>query len=751
MTNISVNNSTPNISIKQITPHITIRASGKEGPQGEKGDTGATGPQGTKGDPGDTGPQGEQGPAGDDGSSAYEIAVTNGFVGDEADWLASLVGADGADGDSQGWGKISGDISSQEDLNQALDKNVSGKRSDTLVSNYPTSFTHLENFNTPLADYYGAGTVALDSTITVDGGGSAKLTLASTSLVGGIRDSYATAQDWSNKNFSIWVRSSSWSQVSEIQLLLLSGGSYSDGNCFRLNIKQYLVAPTDDEWIQLIFNREQFVAVGSADWTDIQKIIVRGNATSGNTPSVFFDQFTVFEQATNGYLSIDFDDGWESIYTAANYMSTKGLVGAVHIIPELLGTAGYMTQEQVDDLARRGWDVSAHGLTQLGALTPAQREADLLAQRRYFDQHSYKGSDIYAYPEGVNNLAIRNQVGKYFSIGRDVVFISQPSAWVSPMNVHAFAPIESTTVSDITDRIDDTLDKGTWQVLTFHKIVNTPASGSVVDYATEDFEAVIDHIVSSGAVCLPKSQVIARLGAGGATQSSSSYTPSPVDTYDPYAAIANRMTVVEDFLNTATGSVFGTVVSGTQANAVAENPFTYDGVGIIRLTTGNTATGSAYVGTAPGTSSAILFGGSGLTQKMKLRCQIGALATTTEDFTVRHGFLDSGSGESTDGAYFEYDRSLSANWQIVTANNGTRTKTDTSVAVDTGYHTYEVIVNGGTASFYIDGTNVGSQSTNVPFGSNRSVGVGGGLLKRAGTGYSYYRVDYIAVDATISR
>lgn len=46
--------------------------------------------------------QGNQGDAGADGASAYEIAVANGFVGNEAEWLASLegdqgdAGADGA-------------------------------------------------------------------------------------------------------------------------------------------------------------------------------------------------------------------------------------------------------------------------------------------------------------------------------------------------------------------------------------------------------------------------------------------------------------------------------------------------------------------------------------------------------------------------------------------------------------------------------------------------------------------------------
>lgn len=42
--------------------------------------------------------QGKQGPPGIDGASAYEVAVRNGFVGDEEAWLASLKGEQGAVG-----------------------------------------------------------------------------------------------------------------------------------------------------------------------------------------------------------------------------------------------------------------------------------------------------------------------------------------------------------------------------------------------------------------------------------------------------------------------------------------------------------------------------------------------------------------------------------------------------------------------------------------------------------------------------
>lgn len=48
------------------------------------------------------GPKGESGDAGDDGSSAYQVAVANGFMGDEAAWLSSLIGIGdpGPDGSS---------------------------------------------------------------------------------------------------------------------------------------------------------------------------------------------------------------------------------------------------------------------------------------------------------------------------------------------------------------------------------------------------------------------------------------------------------------------------------------------------------------------------------------------------------------------------------------------------------------------------------------------------------------------------
>jgi hypothetical protein len=70
-------------------------AVGATGPAGVQGIQGVTGPAGPAGAIGATGPAGTNGT---NGQSAYQAAVSNGFVGTEAQWLTSLQGTQGIQG-----------------------------------------------------------------------------------------------------------------------------------------------------------------------------------------------------------------------------------------------------------------------------------------------------------------------------------------------------------------------------------------------------------------------------------------------------------------------------------------------------------------------------------------------------------------------------------------------------------------------------------------------------------------------------
>ena len=72
---------------------------GERGLTGAKGDKGSDGLDGKDGLPGAKGADGLPGKDGADGKSAYQVAVANGFSGDEAAWLLSLKGEKGEKGD----------------------------------------------------------------------------------------------------------------------------------------------------------------------------------------------------------------------------------------------------------------------------------------------------------------------------------------------------------------------------------------------------------------------------------------------------------------------------------------------------------------------------------------------------------------------------------------------------------------------------------------------------------------------------
>lgn len=76
-----------------------------KGDKGDKGDTGATGAIGPAGTNGKDGVNGADGKPGSNGLSAYELAVKNGFTGNESAWLESLKGEQGVPGPAGADGK----------------------------------------------------------------------------------------------------------------------------------------------------------------------------------------------------------------------------------------------------------------------------------------------------------------------------------------------------------------------------------------------------------------------------------------------------------------------------------------------------------------------------------------------------------------------------------------------------------------------------------------------------------------------
>lgn len=215
------------------------------------------------------------------------------------------------------------------------------------------------------------------------------------------------------------------------------------------------------------------------------------------------------------------------------------------------------------------------------------------------------------------------------------------------------------------------------------------------------------------------------------------------------AVLFSDMNSAADWTNIGTGG------TNTFTTAAANN----DGnrVGVLDSATSTSATASAGVGNA--TTDAIVFG----TREHRMSCtlKIPVLSTAAQTFTINVGFHDARTAAlPTDGVYFSYSHgSAAGNWTAMSyAAGGTLTlATDTGVAADTGWHTFEVIVNkaASVALFYIDGVLKATRSTaatdSIPTGTGQATAVTAMIVKSVGTTARSVYIDQLLLEIDVQR
>jgi hypothetical protein len=97
----------------------------------------------------------------------------------------------------------------------------------------------------------------------------------------------------------------------------------------------------------------------------------------------------------------------------------------------------------------------------------------------------------------------------------------------------------------------------------------------------------------------------------------------------------------------------------------------------------------------------------------------------------------------------------SGNWVCKSAAGGTRTTVNSGTAVTFAWHTLRIVFDGtaANATCYVDGTSIGTLSSNLPTGSGNGTTPHFQLLKTLGTGQSDFQIDYFEIfrDITAGR
>jgi len=172
------------------------------------------------------------------------------------------------------------------------------------------------------------------------------------------------------------------------------------------------------------------------------------------------------------------------------------------------------------------------------------------------------------------------------------------------------------------------------------------------------------------------------------------------------------------------------------------------------LTAGTTITGRAALN---GGTASIILGGGVFT--FETYVNLSNLSDGTVTYVTRIGLGDSNTAtEHTDGVFFRYTHTESANWVLVCKNNNTETTANSSTAVAAATWvklSFTVNAAGTSVTFYINGTSVGTITTNIPTGAGRGCGFAWGIFKSAGSGggsqrtltIDYYEANYYLTSA----
>lgn len=226
-----------------------------------------------------------------------------------------------------------------------------------------------------------------------------------------------------------------------------------------------------------------------------------------------------------------------------------------------------------------------------------------------------------------------------------------------------------------------------------------------------------------------------------------------VPRWGQFGSPRHRFYTFNDFSNIAQSVNIGDWnigIGGTGAVVASIPVGSFNALGVLALGIG-TAAGSSRSWAASATFDIIKLGAG--RARFQTKAAIHILSDATDTYTTRLGFIDSVTGESTDGVFFRYTHGTnSGKWQAVCRSNSV----ETASALDTGVtpvadtmQRFSIDVNaaGTSAEFYIDGALVQTITANIPTGAGREVGYGDMARRDSGSNLrDAVYVDWAEVD-----
>ena len=296
-------------------------------------------------------------------------------------------------------------------------------------------------------------------------------------------------------------------------------------------------------WMTFSLGRNSSVSGADGQWEtagrsfnwgsiDAARITVDPETGKGPPPYVLIDFIQAIPQQRTGAVAFVFDDGYESILPAAQYLHQNGMPADVAAIGKVieLPWRNYLNIFDLKMLQNEwGWDIVNHTQKHLDAVTAyyddhnlGAYEQDILDGATFLKAEGLDSApNWFIYPRGTTNDALDKVVGRFYTFARTVD--SPPEAYpygsplrIKTLEVHSAGDVWegngtiTTPPGQVIAAARDALHYHTTLILTFHRI--HALKDDRPGYPIAKFEKIVDGIKRIGIPVMTLSQLDAMDG-----------------------------------------------------------------------------------------------------------------------------------------------------------------------------------------------------------------------------------------------
>jgi peptidoglycan/xylan/chitin deacetylase (PgdA/CDA1 family)/uncharacterized protein YjdB len=259
-----------------------------------------------------------------------------------------------------------------------------------------------------------------------------------------------------------------------------------------------------------------------------------------------------FLVTSSGFVSIDFDDGYQSMYDnglpifdaagirTTQYIITGNTLDGAIVNPDLgpvgVGNDGFLTWDEVRTMAANGHEIGAHTRTHQSLSTLCQipdcavadsltneingSKADLIAQGLNPLTFAYPYGD-YGYPNSAIGLAVQN-AGFFGARDSDSGYNGKSSGHGKIMPYYLWSEAGetdlNTTLANLTGYIDYAVANKLWLILLFHRVDDNSPDDVSISISSTILQGMVDHIVQNKVNVVTNSEGLVIEDLNGQTQ-----------------------------------------------------------------------------------------------------------------------------------------------------------------------------------------------------------------------------------------